>query len=191
RVLAALTARGWVDHEGRALRATPAGARRFGIGASTGSASESAEHRALLVEALRIFARRGLRMEILRQGRFDTRLPDAVVPIVPRWSRDLSPESVWRTLEARRSTWGWRYFHGHNVHVEAEVSGAERRERIRRGLAKAEHRGAFALFLVADARKARRVRGVLELAAAFPERAMVWTLPRARAPGDPAQGLRP
>jgi hypothetical protein len=181
RELDLLVGRGWIEREGGRLRASPAGARRLGIGASTGAVSESAEHRALLIEALRIFARHGLRLEILRQGRFDTRLPDAVVAIVPRLPPEASPEVVWSSLAARRSTWAWRFFRGRNVHVEAEVSGAERRERIRRGLAKAERRGAFALFLVSDTRRARRVRGVLVDAGAFPDRAQVWMLPRARA----------
>jgi uncharacterized protein DUF87 len=190
RELSRLGARGWVERETGRLRVTPAGARRLGIGAPTGAITESAEHRALLVEALRIFARRGLRMEILRQGRFDTRLPDAVVAIVPRSLPDAPPEALWKSLEARRGTWEWRFFRGRNVHVEAEVSGAERRERIRRGLAKADRRGAFALFLVADARKARRVRAVLEGEGAFPQRAQVWTLPKARAAVGAPQTIR-
>jgi len=183
RSLAQLVGRGWVGRESGRLFATEAGARRFGIGAPTGAVTESAEHRALLVEALRIFAGRGLRLEIVRQGRYDTRLPDGVVPIVPRSAPDAPPEAVWRSLEARRGTWAWRFFRGRNVYVEAEVSGAERRERIRRGLAKAERHGAFALFLVADARRARRVRTVLVAEGAWPDRAQVWTLPKARPPG--------
>jgi Type IV secretion-system coupling protein DNA-binding domain len=191
RELARLAGRGWVERTAGRVRSLPAGERRLGIGAPTGAVTESAEHRALLVEALRVLARRGLRLEILRQGRFDTRLPDAVVAIVPRPSPDASPETVWRTLESRRTGWGWRFFHGRNVHFEAEVSGAERRERIRRGLHKAERRGAFALFLVADARRARRVRAVLVDEGVFPHRAQVWTLPKARPAGPPQQPLRP
>jgi len=191
REVAELLARGWIDRDGGRLRATAAGARRLGIGAPTGATTESAEHRALLVEALRVFARRGLRMEILRQGRFDTRLPDAVVAIAPRPSAEAAPADVWRSLDARRATWAWRFFRGRHVHVEAEVSGAERRDRIRRGLAKADRSGAYALFLVADARRARRVRAALLDAGAYPARAQVWTLARARSAGAAAQPLRP
>ena len=191
RELSRLLARGWVERVAGHPAATPAGARRLGIGAPTGATSESAEHRALLIEAFRIFARRGLRMEILRQGRFDTRLPDAVVPIAPRLAPNVAPERVWKSLEARRGSWAWRFFHGRHVHVEAEVSGAERRERIRRGLTKAERRGAFALFLVADTRRARRVRSVLVDAGAYPDRAQVWTLPKARAALPGTRALRP
>ncbi|MCI4360661.1 MAG: hypothetical protein L3J91_03080, partial [Thermoplasmata archaeon] len=161
RTIGRLVGRGWLERIDGALRITDPGACRIGVGAPTGATSESAEHRALLVEALRLLARKGLRLEILRQGRFDTRLPDGVVAIVPRGSAERSPEAVRRTLEAYRTTWGWRFFGGRHVHVEAEVSGAERRERIRRGLAKADRHGAFALFLVGDARRARRVRAVL------------------------------
>ena len=159
--LARLTARGWVERvEGR-FRLTDAGERRLGLNAPSGAVSESTEHRALLAEAARILARRGLRLEIVRQGRFDTRLPDGLVDIAPRPAPDLAPGLLWRSLEVRRSEWGWRFFGGRHVHVEAEVSGAERRERILRGLEKALRRGAYALFLVADDRRARRVRAVL------------------------------
>ncbi len=186
RSIERLLQRGWVEGDSGRLRIASAGERRLGIGVATGAVSESAEHRALLVEALRIFARQGLRLEILRQGRFDTRLPDALVRIVPVASPDASPEEVWRSLDLRRASWGWRFFGGRNVYVEAEVSGADRRVRLRRGLAKATRRGAFALFLVADARRARRVRAVLVDEEAYPGQAQVWTLPRARMTADPA-----
>ncbi|MCI4339935.1 MAG: type IV secretion system DNA-binding domain-containing protein [Thermoplasmata archaeon] len=179
----------WVARDGRGLRLTEVGAHRLGIGAATGATTESAEHRALLVEALRIFARHRLRLEILRQGRFDTRLPDAVLRIVAPIGPDTSPADAWKALEGRRSSWAWRFFGGRHVHVEAEVSGAERRERIRRGLDKAARRGAFALFVVADARKARRVRSVLADAELFPHSAQVWTLPKARSLDGPPQAL--
>ncbi len=174
-----LLRRGWLEaHDGR-LGITPAGARILGIGAPTGAATESSEHRALVVEAARIFARHGLRLEPIRQGRFDTRLPDARVRIAELPEETRSPGELYDALERHRGEWGWRYFRGRDVHVEAEVSGALRPERIRRGLSKGERVGAFVLFLVADGARARRVRAVLEAAGAYPGRAGVWTLPKA------------
>lgn len=182
--VARLLRRGWLEAPDGYLALTPAGARSIGVGAPTGAPSESAEHRALLVETARILLRRGLRMEPVRQGRFDTRLPDGRVRIaaVPGGAR--SPGEVYEALDRRRGGWGWRYFGGRDVHVEAEVSGALRPERVRRGLSKGARAGAFVLFVVADTTRARRVRAVLVAAGAYPERATVWTLPRAarRAP---------
>ncbi len=177
--VARLLRRGWLEvSEGR-LGITPAGARALGIGAPTGAARESEEHRALLVEAARIFARHGLRMEAVRQGRFDTRLPDGRVRIAGGPTSALSPGELYERLARHRDGWGWRYFRGRDVHIEAEVSGALRPERIRRGLSKGNAAGAFVLFLVGDPVRARRVRAVLVAAGVHPHRSVVWTLPRA------------
>ncbi len=173
-----LLRRGWLDTTDGALSVTEAGARALGIGGPTGAPSESSEHRALVIEAARIFLRRGLRLEPIRQGRFDTRLPDGRVRIAGS-AEGPSPQERFDALERHRAGWGWRYFRGRDVHVEAEVSGALRPERIRRGLSKGARAGAFVLFLVADAPRARRVRAVLVASGTYPERSGVWTLPRA------------
>jgi hypothetical protein len=177
--VARLLRRGWLDAGDGTLSLTPAGARALGIGGPTGAPSESAEHRALLVEAARIFLRHGLRLEPIRQGRFDTRLPDARVAITLGDRAGRSPGEVLDELEHRKDRWEWRYFRGRDVHIEAEVSGALRPERIRRGLSKGERAGAYVLFLVADTTRARRVRATLVDRRAYPGRAGVWTLPRA------------
>ncbi len=153
-----------------------AGAEALGIGRKTGASRESAEHRALLLEAFRVFARRGYRLEILRQGRFDTTLPDARLELIHAPRARSPPEEVARQVDRARTGWAWRFFHGHSVNVEAEVSGALRPERVRHGCRKAVREGAFILFLVADAVRARRVRNVLRDLGLGPDRAQVWTL---------------
>ncbi|MCI4352113.1 MAG: DUF853 family protein [Thermoplasmata archaeon] len=174
--LEALRHRGWIRGDGEALQLSPAGADRIGLTARTGARPESAEHRALLVAALRIFARHHERLEILRQGRFDTRLPDGRVTVLPREHRRWSPTELQTFLERRRSGWIWRAFGGRDVHVEAEVSGATRRERIERDWVKARDAGAFLLCLVSDDARARSVRRVLARAGVGHARATVWTL---------------
>ncbi len=159
----------------RTVRLTAAGERRIGLGAPTGAVSESAEHRALLLRAFRVFARKGHAVEILRQGRFDTTLPDALFRQLGSAGR-ASPVEVARALDRVRTGWAWRCFSGRDVHLEAEVSGALRPERLRRGWAKARARGAFALFLVGDPVRARRVRSTLRSLGLRPDRAQVWTL---------------
>jgi DNA helicase HerA-like ATPase len=187
-----LERRGYLRAEGDLLSITPAGERYLGAGGDTGQRPETSEHRALLFEAMRIFARHGERLEILRQGRFDTRLPDARWSALPPRDGRESPGELAARLERCRGRWAWRCFHGRDVYAEAEVSGARRPERIRRGLAKAERVGAFALFLVADAARARAVRRTLAQARAGPARATVWTLPAARSsPEDPPDGRQP
>jgi hypothetical protein len=175
---------GYVDATATGCRLTPAGARRLGLTAPTLARKESGEHRALLVAAFRIFARRGYRIDIVRQGRFDTRLPDALFRQVSLRPDD-PPFEVVRTLERVRPGWAWRFFGGRDVHIEAEVSGALRPERIRHGWRKACDRGAFALFLVADAARARKVRSTLRALGVRPDRAQVWTLPSARGRPNP------
>jgi Helicase HerA, central domain len=157
------------------LHLTPAGERRLGLGAPTGASSESSEHRALLLRAFRVFARRGYAIEIVRQGRFDTTLPDGLFRQLGRTGRT-EPVELARTLDRVRSGWAWRCFGGRDVHLEAEVSGALRPERIRHGWSKADGRGAFVLFLVGDPERARRVRRTLRSLGLRPDRAQVWTL---------------
>ncbi len=161
---------------GGEVRLTPAGACALGLSPGTGAVRESAEHRTLLLRAFRTFARRGYRIEIVRQGRFDTTLPDATFRQLSEATRARPPEEIARAIEAARHGWAWRYFHGRDVHLEAEVSGAERRERIRRGVRKAELRGAFVLFLVGDARRAARVRATLRGLGVGRDRGGVWML---------------
>ena len=158
------------------LRLTTAGERRLGLGAPTGAACESAEHRRLILAAFRLFARRGHRLEIVRQGRFDTRLPDALYRQLPERLRTEGPAELARALDRLRGGWAWRFFGGRDVHVEAEVSGALRPERIRRGLAKAAARDAYALFVVSDSHRAARVRATVRRLGAGIDRAQVWTL---------------
>ena len=179
-----LLGRRWVSDQDGRLSLTPAGLRVLGVGGSSGAVRESAEHRALLLEAFRVFARNGVRLEILRQGRFDRRLPDGLVRQLPPATARSPPTELWEEIQRRRPTWLWRYFGGRDVHVEAEVTGAERAARIRYGAAKAERVGAFALFLVSDARRAARVRRVLVERGFFPRRAGVWTLPGAAATSE-------
>ena len=165
---------------------TPAGERRLGLLTTTGASIESAEHRALLLRAFRLLARHGLRLQILRQGRYDTTLPDAILHQMPDRCRDRSPRELAETLRSVERTWGWRFFGGRDVHVEAEVSGALRPERVRHGLQKARNRQAFVLFLVGDAAKAARIRRTLKLEGLRPDRAQVWTLRAAHLSGEAA-----
>jgi hypothetical protein len=156
-------------------RLTPAGAAVLGLTPVTGASRESAEHRALLLRAFRTFARRGFRIEIVRQGRFDTTLPDARFRQLPEAPRARTPVELATMIERARDGWAWRFFHGRDVHLEAEVSGADRRVRIRRGVHKAARHGAYILFLVGDARRAARVRAVLHELGVGREAGGVWT----------------
>ena len=167
--------RGYVERTDGLCRLTDAGRHRLGLDAATGASSESSEHRALLLAVFRLFARRGYRIEILRQGRFDTTLPDAVFHQLPP-TRDRSPEELARAVDRLRGGWAWKCFRGRDVHIEVEVSGALRAERIRRGWRKASRRGMFALFVVGDTGRARRVRAALRGLGLGPDRAQVWTL---------------
>lgn len=174
--LATLRKEGYLDEGENGLRLTAAGERRLGLTVPTGATRETAEHRALLMAAFRVFARRGYRLEILRQGRFDTTLPDARLRQLPDRSEVGVPLDLATALEAARRGWAWRFFRGRDVHVEAEVSGALRPERVRHGVRKALARGAFALFVVGDASRARRVRTVVRGMGLGPDRVQVWTL---------------
>jgi len=167
---------GYLEPGATGLRLTAAGERRLGLTTPTGATRESAEHRALLMATFRRFARRGYRLEILRQGRFDTTLPDARLRQLPDRERVRVPADLAVEVEQARRGWAWRFFGGRDVYVEAEVSGALRPERVRHGVRKALHQGAFVLFVVGDARRARRVRSVLRAMGLGVDRAQVWTL---------------
>jgi hypothetical protein len=183
--------RGWVERRGDAVTLTPAGARYLGYRSDTGAVTESTLHRALLLDAFRIFAARGVRLEMLKQGRFDAPTPDAVVRQLPGRRGAVSPAQLAYDLDRVREGWPWRIFHGRDVHVEAEVSGALRRERVRRGIAKAERAEAYLLFLVPDAHRARRIRAVLREDGVDRTRAQVWTLLQARPGPAPTTGTTP
>jgi hypothetical protein len=175
--LGRLLAEGTFLEESReGLRLSPAGERWLGLTTPTGATRETAEHRALLMATFRLFARRGYRLEIVRQGRFDTTLPDARLRLLPGREETPVPADLSNAVERARTGWAWRFFRGRDVHVEAEVSGALRAERIRHGVRKALHRGAFVVFVVGDAHRARRVRSVLRSLGLGPDRAQVWTL---------------
>jgi hypothetical protein len=171
-----LVHRGLLERDKSGFLPTLAGLAMLGVTTATGAVKEGGEHRALLLAAFRIFARRGLRLTILRQGRFDRRIPDAVFRLLPEGLAGEEPRRIGEALDRARGSWAWRFFGGRNVHVEAEVSGARRPERIRRGLAKARDAGAFALFVVGDATKARYVRRVLLETGRHPRDTQVWTL---------------
>lgn len=175
-----LQRRGWVHGDGETLFLSPAGADRIGLTARTGARPESGEHRSLLVTALRIFARHHERLEILRQGRFDTRLPDGRVCLLPPVRRRGNPTELATFLERRRRDWLWKISGGRDVNVEAEVSGATRRERIVRDWTKARDAGAFLLVLVGDASRARAVRRILGREGVSRTQAAVWTLSSVR-----------
>lgn len=183
-----ITRRGLVAIDSGTVRLTDAGARAVGLTTPTEATRESAEHRRLLMHAFRVFARRGYRLEILRQGRFDTTLPDARFRQVPPEAPSLRPPELAAELDRVRTGWAWRYFGGRDVYVEAEVSRATRSDRIRHACAKADRRGAVVLFLVGNALHARRVRATLERNAIGRDRAIVWTLRSPLAPGpEPAR----
>jgi hypothetical protein len=188
--LRTLTRRGWLEERGPgAWGVTPAGRAYLGELAETGAIRESAEHRELLGAAFRLFARHGERLEIVRQGRFDTRLPDARWRAISPAERQEPPHRLEARLHARRTSWGWRAFGGRDVYVEAEVSGAQRRERILRDLSKARGAGAHCLFLVGDARRGRRIRAVLAERRVERSAVTIWILgPSVRAGGGGGAG---
>jgi hypothetical protein len=185
----ALVRRGWVAEAMGAVRLTEAGARAVGLTVPTGAVRETAEHRRLLMHAFRVFARRGYRLDILRQGRFDTTLPDARFRQLPAEPSAALPRDLADELDRARTGWAWRYFGGRDVDVEAEVSGATRVDRVRHACAKAERRGAVVLFVVGNPAHARRIRANLARLGIGRDRAIVWTL---RSPlGPPAPPVRP
>jgi hypothetical protein len=171
-----LRERGEIVVDALGCRLSAAGARWLGLGAPTGATKESPRHRALLLRAFRLFARRGVRLEIVRQGRFDTTLPDAVFRQLPDPARTGPPIELERTLARVRAGWAWRCFGGRDVHLEAEVTGARRAARIGHDWRKAERRGAFLVVAVDEARDARRAREILRGLGVGPDRAQVWHL---------------
>lgn len=171
-----VVARGYVERTPSGVRLSAAGASALGLSAPTGAPRERWEHRALLMAAFRLLARRGYRLEIVRQGRFDTTLPDARLKLLPGRQGPLAPRQLAEQVERAKGGWAWRFFHGRDVHFEAEVSGALRPERIRHGAEKAAKAGAYVVFLVTDARRANRVRRTVRAAGFSLESAQVWTL---------------
>jgi hypothetical protein len=176
-----LARRRWVELDGSGVHLSDGGARWLGLTAPTEATRETAEHRRLLLRTFRVFARRGYRIEILRQGRYDTTLPDARFRQLPTASTSSVPADIATEIERARRGWAWRYFGGRDVHIEAEVSGASRAERIRRGCVKAHRQGAVVLFVVGESGHARRIRAVLSRGNIGRDRARVWTLPPERA----------
>jgi hypothetical protein len=172
-----LARRGWVEPRLDGTWSVSRAGRGFlGELAETLAVRESAEHRLLLGAAFRIFARHGERLEIVRQGRFDTRLPDGRWRSLSAEDRQVPGEDLAGRIAQRRASWAWRRFGGRDVYVEAEVSGADRRERIVRDLHKASAAGAHCLFLVGDPRRARRLRAVLADRRVGHPDATVWVL---------------
>jgi hypothetical protein len=182
--------RGWIRPDGMGLRLAEAGARIVGLGNPTLAARETDEHRLLLMTAFRIFARKGYRIEIVRQGRFDTTLPDARLDQLEPARGPASPRAVAEAIDRARRGWAWGYFGGRNVHLEAEVSGALRADRIRHGIEKARAAGAAVLFLVGDAARARRVRRILVVEGLDRTEGRVWTLPMTALRALPARHHR-
>jgi hypothetical protein len=178
----AIRQRDWLTWEGGRCRLSSAGERYVGLGAPTGAPRETPEHRRLLLRTFRIFARRGYRLEVLRQGRFDTTLPDARFRQLSPPSSRTVPGELARELDRARGGWAWRFFGGRDVHVEAEVSGATRFERIRHGCSKAAGRGAYVLFVVGEPAQARKVKSALRRLDVGRDRAQVWTLRRPEGP---------
>lgn len=189
--LALLVRRGLLRCEDGRVLLSPAGERRLGLRTVTGATREGPEHRALLLRAFRLFARRGYHLEIVAQGRYDTTLPDGVFHQLPGLA-SRSPRELAEALARAQPGWAWRFFGGRDVHVEAEVSGAVRPPRVRHGVLKAVRRGAFPLFVVGDARRASRVRRTLRTLGLGPREAQVWTLPdRTSGTGRRGAGPRP
>ena len=186
----ALLRRGWAEEDRGVVRLSAFGSRVLGLTTETGATNESDEHRRLLVAAFRVFARRGYRLEILRQGRFDTTLPDARFHQLGADPGSGAPAALAVAIDRARTGWAWRYFGGRDVHVEAEVSGALRPERLRRGWRKAAARDAAVLFVVGDARRAHRVHDALRRWGVPRDRGMVWILP-ARPPAARAPPTNP
>ncbi|MCI4362611.1 MAG: hypothetical protein L3J77_05420, partial [Thermoplasmata archaeon] len=132
----ALLQRGWIELvDAERFRLTDPGRHWLGLDPRTGAVRESALHRALLLGTFRIFARHGIRLEILPQGSFAFRQPDARFRLRDELA-GVSPAALADRIAWWQPHWLWRAFHGQDVHVEAEVSGALRPERIERGFAK-------------------------------------------------------
>ncbi|HEV2448854.1 MAG TPA: hypothetical protein VGU43_00380 [Thermoplasmata archaeon] len=179
-----LLRRRWAERAPAGWSLTPEGARAASTLARTGAVRESETHRALLLASARILARKGALLELPRQGGFDRPVPDGLLRQLGP-GPTVGPTALALAVDRARAGWAWHAFHGRDVFVEAEVSGALRPERIRHGLSKARRQGAFVLFIVPDAGRARRVRAVLVRCGAGREEASVWTL---RVPAPPTEG---
>jgi hypothetical protein len=182
----------WSEAGGAARVAlAPAGWAQLGYREDCGAPSESDEHRRLIFEAFRIFARRGVLMELPEQGRMDQRTPDGRVRVEPERLRR-AVLSLGERLEAYaplRTTWVWRLGHGRDIFVEAEVSGAERPERIERTWKKAKEAHAFLLIVVGTPERGRKVRRFLRELGVGAEEALIWVVRRTS--GRSVQGFTP
>ena len=174
--LDALVRRGWLEEKEGTWQLTGAGERRIGLTPETGAEKETHEHRWLILTAFRIFARHGYRLEIVHQGSFDRRLPDARLELIGPSLRRLSPTGLEHELRRLRGGWAWKIFGGRDVFVEAEVSHATRKDQIVRGIEKGAAADAFVLFLVTRPDRARKIRAILELQGVGRGRAGVWTI---------------
>ncbi len=178
-----LVRRGWIEARSGRWSVTTAGLLGIGLTTQTGAARETDEHRALLLHAFLVLARRGVRLTIVRQGRFDARVPDGRVELMGPAPTSGTPKELSERIDRLKGTWGWRTFGGRDAHIEAEVSGADRPDRIRRDVEKARSRSAFLVVVVSRPERARKVRAMLDRLRVRREDAQVWTLPAARRDG--------
>lgn len=178
KALSLASRRKWVETgEGGELRLTNAGWARLGAREETGAPKESDEHRRLIADAFRIFARHGVRLDIPSQGRFDVRVPDAIARILP--DSDLARTSLTelgKAIHLAEGTWLWRLGRGKNVHIEAEVTSVDHPERLMRSLSKGERARAHVLFITGTSLGGRKIRDFLDGRGVGPEHATVWVL---------------
>ncbi len=181
--------RGWVvpGPEGK-LDLSPSGWVRLGARAHSQAPKESREHTRLVLAAFRLFARRGIRLEVPEQGRFDRQVPDAMAYVVsPEERARASPAELAALLRGQEGGWLWRLGRGRNIHVEAEVSSLRDKHRLERSLRKATKAGAHLLFLTGTSSGGRRLRSFLKDHSVGPKDATVWVL-RERPTGSMPEG---
>lgn len=163
-------------------RLTERGWGKLGWRELSGAVRESEEHRRLVREAFRLFARRGVLPELPVQGSFQP-TPDARVRLWPEGPLfdELSGPEKTALAHAVLGSWVYRLGHGKDLHLEAEVSGCVEPGGLERSWKKAREAGAFLLYLVGSSTHGGRVRRFLREARASPEEAAVWVL-RPKAP---------
>jgi hypothetical protein len=168
----------WIEPaESGRVSVTPAGWARLGLKEDSGAPRESSEHRRLVMTAFRLFARRGIRLEIPLQGRFDLKVPDAIGRQLPgdAW-KGLPPVEIRKMLSSKERGWLWRLGRGHDIYVEAEVSHVDDPRRLKRSLEKARRAGAFLLFLAGTSWGGEKLRAFLAREEWTGDRAAVWVL---------------
>ena len=168
----------WIEpRAGGHIAVTPAGWARLGLKEDSGAPRESSEHRRLVLTAFRLFAERGIRLEIPQQGRFDMRVPDAIGRQLhgDRW-KSLPPLEIRRLLASREGEWLWRFGRGRDIYVEAEVSHVDEPKRLKRSLEKAKRAGAYLLFLSGTSWGGEKLRAFLAREGWNGDRAAVWVL---------------